>query len=137
MIVYLSSQDSKHLYPSNMPTSFVSHLAEPIAQKGQYMVALLEVNIPPLSTKYSQDKLLTIYCSICEHSLASDTKLPILRKVCVKAGTQTNILLDPVIYIPVRLGNIQDIQMYIKQDDHTCPSLDEGDFSCTLHFKQI
>ena len=99
-------------FPGNNTSRFTVKLPEILHLNGQWEVAL---------------------CEICNESIIGEKRLPLLRVVTgtIPASFRT------LQYIPVRPQDIERITLDIASATGAPVSFDQGECSCTLHFKNV
>lgn len=126
--VYLSSIDSKHIFPHNTSTDFTIQLPERITLEGNnWQCGLIELTVPPDVTEGPA----YFCCDICTESIVGGKQLPVLRQVHAVI-TQPNC----VTYALVRTTEFITIRLQIRDNKGTVVLPDPGVTSCVLHFIQ-
>ena len=128
--VHLSSRDSMQYFPGNNTSRFTVKLPEILHLNGQWEVALCEIGLPKAKP---QPKKLLVCSEICNESIIGEKRLPLLRVVTGKVPASFRTLQ----YIPVRPQDIERITLYIASATGAPVSFDQGECSCTLHFKNV
>ena len=128
--VHLSSRDSMQYFPRNNTSRFTVKLPEILHLNGQWEVALCEIGLPKAKP---QPKKLLVCSEICNESIIGEKRLPLLRVVTGKIPASFRTLQ----YIPVRPQDIERITLYIASATGAQVSFDQGECSCTLHFKNV
>jgi len=131
--VYLTSDDSIHLFPDNKPSEFTVNLGRNITLKGNWTCALKEITY-----HVHQDLPETVYilCNKCEPSYVRNTYLPILRRLhfpLVEEGMYTDTLYEPF-YMKVIDSNISNLTISIRGQDDSDVKFDYHSIKCVLHF---
>lgn len=126
----LRSSDSQHIYIGNTPYDFLVHLPKPLYLQGHWTVSLLEFN---LSTTSTQPELY-VCSNLCQDSIVGDRELPLLRLVnCKKSG---NIIYNYPYEVPLRLGELQDVRVYIRDVNNQPASFLKGITTVTILLKK-
>ena len=107
----LKCTDSMELYTDNKPYAFSIQLPRPLTLKGYWSVALLETFLPSRN-KHSDE--VYIYTNLCEDTIVGNRELPLLRKVHLEAEESSNKVFTFPYEVPVRLGQVHDVHVYIK-----------------------
>ena len=130
----LTSTDSSD-YFDNKPNCFRVQLNKQIQFDGYWTVALTEFSSESWSKSKKKSELF-VCCDICEETLIGGKEAQLLRRVYLgeKPG---NITYTLPYNIPVKLGQLQQIGIYITdRDGNLVPFLD-GPVTVTLHFKKF
>ena len=136
----LRSTDCKTYFPENKSNDFKVHLNNPLHLKeGQWLVGLSEITILNWSSKKTADIFdVYIYSSLCENSPVSDSELPLLRHIVLQGNKKERRFVFPTChYIPVKVRDIQDIHLYIKDRKGEPASFITGPVIVTLHLKPL
>lgn len=130
----VSSDSSLQYFPQNKVYHFKCHLNTSLNLEGLWKVALLEANI---STSKSPKtfKPLYVYSNICEESIVDGDKQPILRKLPGDSHGTRNSFFEMGRYMPVKINNIEDIDIYITTREGVLASLLDQPTTITLYFK--
>lgn len=101
------------MYPSNIPYDFRIKFNKQIQLDGYWVVALTEFTTTDWDDKTNQNEL--FLCSdICQDTFVGFSEVPLLRRVYTSDRKQDNIVYDYPYYIPIKIGNLQQIHVYIK-----------------------
>ena len=126
----LRSSDDKKLF-SNNPYDFNVQLDKQIAIDGNWVVALTEIELNYIK-KGTQD--VYVFSDVCVGSFVGKSERPLLRRVQVQ---KKNIIFESPYYVPVRVNELNQIRVYIKdRNDEDCSFLNK-DTCITLHFKRF
>lgn len=126
----LRSSDSQNVYPGNTPYDFKVHLPKPLYFQGHWTVSLLEFSLLSGNTKPE----LYVCSNLCQDSIVGERELPLLRRVFLEK-TGNNIYNNPY-EVPLRLGEIQDVRVYIKDPTNQPASFLNGGVTVTLLLKK-
>ena len=130
----LKSTDSPLYHPSNQPDSFRVHLPQPLDLKGVWTVSLLEFSIDTGQTK-QQGTLEIFVCSdICEDTIVGEREISLLRRVYLD---KQNIIYQNPYEVPIKLGQFQDVHVYIKDAKNAPASFLSGEVTVTLLLRRI
>ena len=133
-IVHVSSDASLSYFPQNKAYHFKCRLNTPLNLEGIWRVALLEANIS--TTKSVKTfKPLYVYSNICGESIVDGDKQPILRKLTCNSPGNWDTVFEMGHYTPVKVNNIDDIDIYITTREGILASFIDQPSSITLHFK--
>jgi len=78
--IYLSSEDSKDVFPTNTMTDFVIELPEPLPLAGgHWEMALMEASYD--KNIHNDHESVFLLCDVCEYSQVHNSSQPILRKL--------------------------------------------------------
>ena len=134
--VVASSEDAKELFSENKPFNFRIKLNRPIHLDGYMVMALIEFSI---AERHDGGHLqnCSFFSYICQDSFIGNNEQPLLRRIFFDNVKQNNVIYDNPYYIPVRLGGIQHIHIYIKDNKGQDASFLKGRVTVTLHFKKF
>ena len=123
--LYLSSEDSKDVYPKNEPWDFTVDLPQTIQLGGKWELALLDLK---------HDEWLAnifVLCDWCGQSTVRCKRLPVLRMVS-QFGLESKIYYVPVIqpylariHITIKGHELEDISSFATETT-----------TCTLHLRK-
>ena len=136
--LFLSSQDSLDYFPNNKSNHFTIKLPGLLKLPGTWKCALVEMTYFP-QFEGQRPKQIYLCSDIVHESYASDSMLPVLRKVSVPSGisTKISVTFPQNYYFKVSREEIQYIQIYIKDQKLRDPSFVVEPFSCTLHLVRL
>ena len=129
----LSSSDSTEIYSDNKPHDFRVHLSRPMRLTGNWSVSLLEFSMPVVQSKLPTHELF-IFASICGDTILSGKELPLLRRVYLTKDD--NIIYQFPFEVPLRVGQFQDIHIYIKDANGHPASFLNQKVTVTLQLKK-
>ena len=118
---FLKSTDSLSLHPENASIDFTVELPRGIQAS--------ECALSSIYYDESFEDRLYVLCDICEHSIAHDTTLPILRLV-QDPGEVSNLQ-----FIPVVEREIKRMRIKLVKQSLDPPSSLVGDVTCVIIFK--
>ena len=130
----LTSTDSSD-YFDNKPNSFRVQLNKQIQFDGYWTVALTEFSSERWNKSKKKSELF-VCCDICEETLIGGKETSLLRRVCLGEKPE-NITYALPYYIPVKIGQLQQIGIYITDRDGNLVSFLDGPVTVTLHFKKF
>jgi hypothetical protein len=131
----LRSTDSVE-YFDNKPNCFRVQLNKQIQLDGYWTVALTEFTTESWnSSKKSADVF--VCCDICEETIVGGKDVPLLRRVFLGEKKESNIIYTLPYYVPVKIGELQQICIYITDRAGNLVSFFDGPVSVTLHFKKF
>lgn len=131
----LRSTDSSE-YFENKPNSFRIQLNKQVQLDGYWTIGLTEFTTESWnSNKKSQEVF--ICCDMCEETFVGGKDMPLLRRVYLGEKQETNIIYELPYYVPVKIGQLQQICIYITDREGNLVSFLDGPVSVTLHFKKI
>ena len=96
-------------------------------------MALAEFN----TANRAQKPELFVYSDVCRDSFIGTSEQPLLRRIVYDNKDQNNIIYDNPYYVPIKLKEIQQIHIYIKDDKGQDASFRKGIVTVTLHFKKF
>ena len=131
----LSSTDSLD-YFDNKPNCFRIQLNKQVQLDGYWMVALTEFTTDSWN---SNKKLREVFicCDMCEETFVGGKDMPLLRRVYLDEKPETNIIYNLPYYVPVKIGQLQQIYIYITDRAGNLVSFLDGPVNVTLHFKKF
>ena len=129
--LFLSSEDSKNIFPGNHSTDFTVELPETLLLSGVWECALLEI----FFTK-KLDEGVVVLCDLCENSYISNTRLPVLR-VLQGGLNKTNSAFVNINSISIPHNEVRRLRVYIRTYTGAQPSFVSGEVRCTLQIKRI
>lgn len=143
----LKSSDGSHLFEQNMAYDFTVQLDRQINLEAYWVVALTEIDLTyKSSSKYIDD--VYVYSNICEESFVGSSEKPLLRKVHISKDAtdarvirkmkhyRTNVIFNTPYYVPVRLGQVNQVHIYLRDDKGQPCSVINLEACVTLHFKK-
>ena len=133
LYIYLSSKDCELIFPENKAWDFTIRLPRTLHLDGKWLCALMQVEFQVGKAKTSKEHLY-ICCGLSEESFIRGTQLPVLNEVTINAkpNLQTRDFKNPR-YIQLSRGTVEEIRVFIKNEDLQKPSLLTGCLKCTLH----
>ena len=152
--IFLKSSDCSEYYPNNKPYDFKIHLNTTIDLNGYWKLGIAElftlssVTSEKCSASNIQDKLINhpivkyrykplyVYCNVCQFSSVNGTDQPLLRVIHPDGVYGWNDKFDPVYYFPVRVNELSDIHIYLKDDTNSPASFVTSDVWITLHLRR-
>lgn len=129
----LKSSDSVSTHSSNQPWDFRVRLPRSLPLSGPWTVEMTEFcndNIGNLSNRE-----IFVYCSICDDTIIGERQGPLLRHMYL-TNAENNIFLRPY-RIPLRINDLTDLHLYIKDRNHGDASFLTGESTVTLVFRQM
>lgn len=134
--MFLCSEDSKSVYPQNVPQDFMVQLPERVQLFGEWTVALLEVEYP---TRFSHKKPTHLWfeMDLCDTSIVGEHRLPVLRRLPIDASKTNKVkhlTFDTLFYMPIRQYDFNSIHILITDHTRAPASFAEGVFYCALQF---
>lgn len=130
----LSSDDGKSFYPNNTSYDFRIKLNRTLQFDGYWVVALTEIRI---SEKAQKDVELFVCSDLCQDSFVGSSEQPLLRRVFYEDVKNSNIIYTQPYYVPVKLTDVQQIRIYIKDENGNDASFLKKKVTVTLHFKKF
>lgn len=111
----LTSTDSSE-YFDNKSNCFRVQLNKQIQFDGYWTVALTEFSSESWIASKKKKSELFVCCDICEETLIGGKEAPLLRRVYLGEKAE-NITYTLPYYIPVKIGQLQQIGIYITDRD--------------------
>ena len=130
----LKSTDSPLYHPSNQPDSFRVHLPKPLILNGVWTVSLLEFSLDPGQTKQRGLPEIFVCSDICEDTIVGEREMPLIRRVYLD---KQNIIYQYPYEVPIKLGQLQDVHVYIKDAKNAPASFLSGEVTVTLLLRRI
>lgn len=135
MNIICRSTDCVHLFPNNVPHRFKVQLSQPVHLKGSWVIGLRELTTTSWTDNAVSDDVY-VYCNLCDVSFVGDKEEPLLKRVFLGSNPKANrIYLRPV-YIPVRLGEVVQISIIIKDRAGNDASFLDGPITCELGMRR-
>ena len=133
----LSSTDSKQ-YFSNTPNIFTVQLSKQLQFDGYWVVALTEFNLKNnhLGSRITNGEIF-VCCDICQETIVGEREIPLLRRIILERDKDSNIIFSLPYYISVKVSQIQQIQIYLKDSTGKLTSFNDQEVTLTLHFKKF
>jgi len=133
--MYLSSEDSKDIYPRNRPHCFNIQLPERVNLTGTWTVALAEVDYPCIFNGKTPWWII-FEVTLCDASIVGNKKMSVLRRLPVENLKVNRLSFNPMFHVPIRQQEFDNIQVYIRDPAGNQVSFAEGFLTCTLQFKR-
>lgn len=133
MRMVLKSTDSLSVYHNNRPDDFRVRLPRPLPLTGDWTVELTE--FCNTNIKSTPDKEIFVYCSACDDSFVEERQKPLLRRLVLE-NNQNVIFLRPY-RVPLRINDLRDIHVYIRDKNDNNVSLLIGESTVTLVFRRL
>ena len=131
----LSSTDSSE-YFDNKPNCFRIQLNKQVQLDGYWTVALTEFTTESWNSN-KKSREVFICCDLCEETFVGGKDMPLLRRVYLGEKPETNTIYKLPYYVPVKVGQLQQICIYITDRAGNLVSFLDGPVSITLHFKKF
>ena len=133
--IVLRSTDCVDYYKDNNTYNFRVVLNKPLNLDGSWKVALTDFAFH--NTKnFPRQESLYICSNICKDSYVGCSVMPLLRNVFFYNKSDSSKTFDNPYYIPVKLGYVSEIQIYIIDRKDNLASFLDGPLTVTLHLKQ-
>jgi hypothetical protein len=129
----LKSSDSVTTHSSNQPWDFRVRLPRSLPLSGQWTVELTEFCNDNIGK--SSNREIFVYCSICDNTIIGERQGPLLRHMYLN-DTRNHIFLRPY-RIPLRINDLTDLHIYIKDGNARDASFLTGESTVTLVFRQL
>ena len=139
-LILRSTDCEKTYFPENKPYDFKVNLNNPLHLKGeQWLVGLSEITLLNWSTGKKSNCVDVYICSsLCDTSYVGDSELPVLRQICLHGNKRERKFVFPQChYVPVKVKDIQNIDIYIKDRNSELASFITGPVIVTLHLKPL
>ena len=143
MRMVLRSSDDATLF-DNKPYDFNVQLDKQTPIEGNWVVALTEIKVNYTGTT-KQVKDLYVYTNVCTGSIVGKSKKPLIRRVHIDTNNtsktsktlSSNVVFDTPYYVPVRMKDLDQIRIYIKDEKDADCSFIDGETCATLHSKRF
>ena len=125
MRMFLRSSDDATLF-DNKPYDFNVQLDKQTPIEGNWVVALTEIKVNYTGTT-KQVKDLYVYTNVCTGSIVGKSEKPLIRRVHIDTNNtsktsntlSSNVVFDTPYYVPVRVKDLDQIRIYIKDEKKT------------------
>ena len=131
----LTSTDSSE-YFDNKSHCFRVQLNKQIQFDGYWTVALAEFSTESWILSKKKTTELYVCCDICEETTIGGKEAPLLRRVYL-GEKPDNIIYTLPYYIPVKIGQLQQIGIYITDREGNLVSFLDGPVTVMFHFKKF
>ena len=131
----LRSTDSVE-YFDNKPNCFRVQLNKQVQLDGYWTVAVTEFTTESWDAIKKVPEMF-VCCDICQETIVGGKDIPLLRRVFLGEKTEHNIIYKLPYYVPVKIGQLQQICIYITDRAGNLVSFLDGPVSVTLHFKKF
>ena len=131
----LGSEDSNLLYPNNKPYDFLVHLSTPVSLTGYWTISLLEICIERGQGYTFLTSELFVFSNLCDNTVLGGHEVPLLRRVWLKDNKQ-NIIYQVPYDVPLRIGQFQDVHIFINDKQGNRASFIQDKVSVTVHLKK-
>ena len=132
----LSSTDSSN-YFNNSPNNFTVQLNRQVQFDGYWVVAVTDFNIKNYKQNKTNEHEIFLYCDICQETFVGGREIPLLRRIVLNSDQKTNIIFTTPYYIPLKVSQLQQIKIYIKNRKGDPVSFQTEEVTLTLHFKKF
>jgi hypothetical protein len=103
--------------------SFKVHLNTLLTFNGVWKVGLLEFEAAKVkTTKGKGDEALYVFTNICKESVLQGMEQPLLRRLQSNAKSGWSYVIEWVIYLPLKVRDRTEFEVYIKTSDGGVPS---------------
>ena len=130
----LSSDDCKITYPNNKPFDFIVHLSSPVSLSGYWTISMVEFSIDRGKSTYPTSELF-VYSTICDKTILAGREVPLLRRVWLDDDTQ-NIIYEFPYDVPLRIGQFQEVHIYINDVNGDLASFISNRVTVTLQLRK-
>ena len=131
---FVSSEESKDIYPMNSLLDFTVELPRMYDLEGQWEIALLDMEVRKRSVSMPD---LYLFCDLCENSYSLHSELPVLRRFTLKAGMRINLTFPTPYYIKLSRHMFNRFRIYLRNKVGQSIAVDKGTLYCTLHIRKI
>ena len=132
----LASEDSNIIYPNNTPYDFLVQLSTPISLAGYWSISLLEFSIDrgQVPKKYPTAEVF-VFSNLCDNTILAGREVPLLRRVWLE-DDKRNVIYKLPYDVPLRMGQFQEVHIYIKDSNGNPASFIRDKVTVTLHLKK-
>ena len=127
--LYISSNDSNHIYPNNNASDFWIEFPHAISLLGVWEIAVIEMNF---SSPNTDDFYLL--CDACEVSYINNSYRPVLRNI---HSNTSHIIFNHPVYVKVSRDKLERLHFYILRESGLSSSFSSETLKCTLHLRKI
>ena len=120
-------------YPNNTHYKFQVHFATPLLFQGDWNGALVEFSCIQVIKGYKE---LYIYSNIFGESVVDGTKQPLIRRILNTKGKGWNVVMASAFYLPLKVAQVMDLEVYIKDETGEYATVLTSPVSMTLHFRR-
>ena len=144
MIVYLDSNHSRDLHPTNTASRFVVQMPEPFTQpkhpitQGRWHLGLVDIVLPPLKNIGDRWDVLYVSCLQGEGAVVGNRYGNVLRSIAAaEVKRRCFIHFSPVLYIPLRVADVYEITIELRNQQGelvqlASPATSTDSTKCTL-----
>ena len=135
--MYIYAESGTDLYKENDPSDFRIDLGSALELKGDWEVAVLDIDIPKMKKNYSP-LYINLYSNICSESIMDGIQRPILYRLFkgnFRGGKALSITTPR--YVPLKSNSLRTIGIYILDHKGEKPSFESGRTTCTLHLRKL
>ena len=125
----LKSSDTLVVHPDNQPWDFRVRLPAPLPLVGYWTVELTE-----FYTDNVIDKEIYVYCGVCDDTIVGEKQVPLLRRIYLE--DKKNTIFTTPYQVPLRIADLSDIHIYIKDAQDKNASFITGSLCVTLVFRR-
>ena len=139
MLLHLCSKDSLKLHSGNKWNEFVVTLPRILYlnRNHNWEICLCDLSIKTRSREpISKVTRMYIYCDLIDCSYFKDSLRPVLGNVAFKSVKNDIFEIQNVHYVNVIQEQVDSIRIYLRLEDDSLPSLNDGTTRCTLHLRQ-
>ena len=135
--ITIRSTDSTSYFPDNKPWSFRVNLYDRLYFGKKWAIAVTEIIVQNWEvSKKSDCHDIYVYSNICHSSHVGERKEPLLRCICLRGNKRDRLFVFPQCrYIPLKLEDLQIVDIYIQDADGNPASFITGPVTVTLHLK--
>ena len=128
-VLYLSSEDSLDIYPTNKPFDFTAELPENIRLPGKWQVALHSVMFKERIVDW-----MAICSDLCESSVIGDTKQQVLRRIGPNSARIQEF--SNLIWLDVSRDDLKRVRVFLRLRNMAEPTFMTKPVTCTLELKR-
>lgn len=128
----LSSKDIAKLHSNNTAYDFRVTLPRPLCLLGYWVVALTEFTVH--DGEIAKPTELYVCSDLCDDSVVGGNEVPLLRRVYHEKDGNT--IFSTPYDVPLRIGQLHDIHVYIRDAENKPASFLKGQVTVTLHLKR-
>lgn len=130
--LFISSGDSKDIFPENAASHFIIQLPETLNLEGMWYCSLTEICI---NSEQKRPKELIICSDFCEDSFVGGKRLGVLRRVISGVGGELTRSFHHPYYLKVNRNHLKQLSFHIKDENLASLEL-EGRTLLTIHLRK-
>lgn len=147
--LFLSSDDSKHMYPSNTFHDFTVEFDRQIeleqwsalGWKRQWTFALTDISIDHLNVRQTIPESVVVLCDLAEPSYINSTQASVIRTLDKSGEVSIAASLHNIFYVGVNKVSFNKLRICLRNRQLEALTIGKGweiesELKCTLHFQR-